>query len=27
VSTEPRFSSDAGGPRDLHRTDRVPEPR
>jgi hypothetical protein len=27
VSMEPRLSSDAGGPRDLHRTDRVPEPR
>ena len=24
---EPRLSSVAGGPRDLHRTDRAPEPR
>ena len=24
---EPRFSSVAGGPRDLHRIDRAPEPR
>jgi hypothetical protein len=27
VSMQPRLSSDAGGPRDLHRTDRAPEPR
>jgi hypothetical protein len=27
VSMERRLSSDAGGPRDLHRTDRDPEPR
>ena len=27
VSMKPRLSSDAGGPRDLHRTDRAPEPR
>jgi hypothetical protein len=27
VLMERRFSSDAGGPRDVHRTDPAPEPR